>query len=625
MDLKKQAKERLLLFGIACLSGCTNNYRPTGTKIQTTIFATPTASTTSYNSGVFPINNVIRDTFSPTSVLDVIGDGSGSLGTFCAPSSAASTSTTTTAACNCTFYYTNGTATQTVDSPVTYVEADLARCNYSSSIPASITTGVKIAIHVTSSDTYTNTLPFSFSGVGVTLDTSNISSFLKVIRYQCRDVISIPGILDSSVYDPFQSEDSHLTYPIDFYTTNLGRTIGLYVANTPSAKYGWNCPPIYAPNQYLTATALATFNSTYKMNMDVYSTAADGVNYKIYPPKAGVFDRSTFYVAKQASGIFSVPLNAVVAPNGTTPIISGTSTPPIGYGAAPVVAGTGESCTANNVTLPSGYHWVKVWLFRASLNQRNYFVPGPAGLGLSQLNIGGIACNPGDWPGGAGPVFAGCGLANYDSSVTGTTSSTRLGRSLSSYSLKNNGDLDNVTFPLADRVFGPDSLCVRFNNGGGPCVSGIGAGCSGEDVYNAAAPYVAPSATPVPNRDPMAVNTPGIGKLPTTTDIGTASLETLLGIPSRFDYLFVVSPDTVMSTDMQNATTASQKYQPVRFYSSGDCLSENPNNPTRSGDCDSNNAITYGLVLHDVGQSSDPSATDSSRTGVFPICAIQPN
>ena len=103
-----------------------------------------------------------------------------------------------------------------------------------------------------------------------------------------------------------------------------------------------------------------------------------GGSYLIYPPSGSTFDRSTFYLANAAAGVFTVPLNSYTAPT----IVSDGTGSPIGYGAAPIPSGTNQETCPDSVPIPTGFHWAKLWLFRADLPDRNYVVsPGAVKLG----------------------------------------------------------------------------------------------------------------------------------------------------------------------------------------------------------------------------------------------------
>jgi hypothetical protein len=91
----------------------------------------------------------------------------------------------------------------------------------------------------------------------------------------------------------------------------------------------------------------------------------------------------------------------------------------------------------------------------------------------------------------------------------------------------------------------------------------------------------------------------------------------------RFDYLFVVSPETVMVNDFKNDRDAAKPYTPYRFYTATNCQSADPSNPA-AGDCLRQNTINYGFTFHDITQPGDGTGTDPGRLPAFPVCALQP-
>ncbi|MEO7161386.1 MAG: hypothetical protein ABI041_00565, partial [Bdellovibrionia bacterium] len=472
------------ILAAGALSGCTNNFSVNA--LLTTVQAVSPPSSASTQGG-FTLSRVLKNNLNPTGTLDLIGDGSGTFGQLClAIGSGANT-------CNCTYTYSSPSVpNQKIDTPVIYSETNLIRCNYGTI--ATDVKSLKISVHLTTADTYSNEVTFNYSGTGVTLDTSLISSFVQPRRYQCNDIlVGVNYLFDSKVYDPIQSEDFHKTYPLDFYYTNPGGNLSTY-ALSAAATGNWSCPPILNPEStFANASDLLAYNSSYHVNLSVYSKTPLGSDTAghpkvIYPPPAhplqgGDIDRSTFYLAKQASGIFGVPVNAYVAPTVNTSSNSTDSSsfppPPIGFGASPTSSGTGqESCPDSSVPIPSGYHWVKLWLFRSSLNQRSIAWPGPRGTGANQssslFDLAGMFCNPGNWPTDTSiasglvrifPVLGGCprDIVDFGSTTggdgpSGSDSGGLYAAAISSKSA--NTKTDNTL--LADRYL-ETGQCVRLD------------------------------------------------------------------------------------------------------------------------------------------------------------------
>lgn len=615
-------------------------------------------------NGAFTISRIVPDPYD-SNTIDIIGDGSGAIGTTCVPTNSAGSSSGASTVCNCTFQYSASTnLNQRADIPISYNETDMARCSISS-IPKNITS-IAVSIHVINSDEYTNQINYSFQGTGITLNPNDPASFSMVSRFQCRDKIVIPYFLDPSIYDPIQSENPYITAPLNFYTTNIYNSIVSFAA--ASGQYQqlstWECPPILDPDQYLNPISLANFNKTYQNNMNIYSKAPLSGSWQIYPPPSGIFDRSTFYLSKKSSGVFNVPVNAYFAPGLITQ--QGGTYPPIGYGAQPISSGANqETCPDTATTIPPGYHWVKVWLFRASLPSRTSVTPNSNSNSFSQITS--IACNPGIWlntttpksPAVAAdynPVFAGCyrtseelipNTINYANALISTD--TNLGASplIDPISGIDNGTGNSKTY-FAERVIGYRTgsvSCVKLQDITGqiiklPCSpNSTGAGCNpdGSDTWSMNLPI----ATENTNTNWACAPGSVIDPFTPSTQCSSASLtiatpQPTTFIPSstavqvnnldassnRYDFIFVVTPTTVMVNDMLNSDS-SLAYQPLRYQTYLDCTSSN-----YLSDCSSpaSKVISnYGIKLHDVGNNGDPSGNDPSRPGVFPVCAIQPN
>jgi hypothetical protein len=144
-------------------------------------------------------------------------------------------------------------------------------------------------------------------------------------------------------------------------------------------------------------------NPPVDMDMRVFSN--DGS--QIYPVMNPTNDKHNFLVMREMSGAFNVPVNTMLAPNLNSaklndgiPMTPDTATTnsdtgavsisPIGYGAAPIPLGNDiETCPDTSVVIPTGYKWKKLWLFRASLEDRKY------STSVKAAAWGSVACNPG--------------------------------------------------------------------------------------------------------------------------------------------------------------------------------------------------------------------------------------
>lgn len=544
--------------------------------------------TSSFNSGIVLVR-AIKNATTPSTVLDLVGDGSGQFGAFCP----------TTSACTCSFAYVSSAgASEVLDTPTSYVEGDLVRCDYSG-VPSDVAS-TYVSLHVLASEQYSNNYLFNRNGGATGYDSSTIHAFSAIRRFQCKETVYVPYQLDSGIYDPFQSEDPALTYPMNFYTANMAESFARYVS---AGIKDWNCPA--NPND----PALEPDKRIYSLSTGAVLPSGELLDRHIFPTTAGNFDRSSFLLARNPLGVFSVPVRAYIAPK----VISNGSTPPIGYGARPISSGGVEVCPESSITIPTGYRWVKVWLFRASLDPKAYL----AGNKVAEASS--ISCYPGRWPAPTVP----------DTTIPDCTGA----------SVSINDPAFDPSTDLADRIISNLSatggMCVNATNPAG--CGGLGAGCTsttalpdgvlyapGSDIWqprNGAAPFnctLPGAANPlnlctIPNQA-VATNAP--------RDVALQAV-TLPAKPDhmRYDFVYVVTPTSVMTSEMQAETTVGA-YIPRRFRADADCPAHDPDDPDPA-DCDTNKWIIYGLKLHGVDVAEDPPGSDPSRTGDFPICAIQ--
>jgi hypothetical protein len=619
-------------------TSCTNNL--SGKGLSTALNSLNGTGTSTSGTYILNVTNVLKDSTNPTTTLDVIGDGTGAMGTLCTSTAGSNTSSTVgPSTCSCTYSYTSPSqGTAQVDVPTTYQESNLIECLFSA-IPTDVTT-VNVSVHVTSVNEYSNVFAFNLSNTGGTNPTL-ASNFVQVQHWQCRDIVTIPypgsPALGSSnsIYDPIQSEDPSLSYPIDFYTTNLGGSLEAYI--NANLQGTWRCPG--NPN-----------DPNFGLNNTLYSVGADGSNsYTIYPTASGdTFDRSTFYVSKTQTGVYTIPLDAYTAP---TLVNDGAA--PLGYAAAPVSTGTNtEGCpSSTSVTIPSGFKWVKLWLFRANLPDRHYLQSSAI------ASAGTIACDPGSDSLGA-QLFPDCGSA-YNTShtyavnsaagadVNGITAATAnaTNGTFESGELVNRviAGEGNSTYEMCIELSSPtanllspastcssDLWCYPENDGS----LGYGPGATynyttdseqnldstlglGSDLWQPVASGKLSSNTAT--SDPLDLYGKKWGMTSAPKDLAPTSTDLDSG-NTRYDFVFVVSPTSVMAADMEADDTSNvAPYFPMRFPNASDCLSSNPNAPESSTDCEASK-----IKLHDVDTNGDPPASDPQRAGIYPMCVLQP-
>lgn len=593
----------------------------------------------------FTLSRVVRNTQAPTSTFDLVGDGSGAFGQKCTAINTG-TGNLGPSTCTCTYSYTKpgSTVVESFEAPTTYHESDLLRCLYVG-IPAAVSI-IGVRVHVTTEDAYSNEVKFRFSGNGITLDTASPLTYAAVQRYQCRQNIKVPLVFEpgaGKMYDPFQSQDPRNTYPLNYYTTNFGAAFAIHASGfggaAPAVDY--YCPAI--PN-----------DPAERYDLNIFSVAADSAGSKrIYPPTGSAFDRSNFVVAKSATGIFNVPVNAYVSPN----IFSVTATagnqatvPPIGYAASPIATGIPgqETCPDASIPIPQGYRWVKVWLFRMALPVRKFL----SSVALQQLN--GIFCSPGEWSNPNGLAFPEPGRFVFDSCATQTrATATPANTPTGATSLDT---INSLTDRLASRYFEGTGMCVNIDplaSFGGPGRT-FGAGAfapynfpTGSDIWveNDLGPIARDGSNPLPYScrgpgrfDPTHLCQPTLpanpvlpptppaippGGVPYDNNLITGNIDA--PETPRFDYLFVVTPPTVNSADMTStASPAYYVYKPYRYMAQGDCNSPDPDAPLAAGDCNPQFSLrNYGVKFHDVSGGGDPPADDPNRPGNFPVCALQ--
>ena len=609
-------------------AGCSNSSLPTSANTLNAGLTSlsPKTSTSSGNS-VFTLSEVVFSTSNPKANFDLIGDGTGAIGQSCTASTAGATDPTLPSTCVCNYSYIRASgASESQQSPSIYRENDLLRCSYTI-IPSDVTY-VDVSIFVSTSHAYSSTQRFNFSGALGGLSLANSTSFNSIRRYQCKDTIVIDGVFSgTNIYDPIQSEDPLLSYPLNFYTGNMGGAFASFIANTAnvpaSSGAGWNCPTI--PN-----------DTSAGLDLSVYSVDRDSGSNTIYPPTA-TSDRSTFYLAKQATGAFAIPVNAFIAPftmSSTT--IGSTNLPPIGYGAAPIPLSNGtETCPDSSVTIPTGYKWVKVWLFRASLSDRKF------AISTKLQQAGPVSCNPGTWDGSVAnagnfatvDVFPDCRISQNIPNSSGTVLADRvLAGAVSTTTTGGNGacisptDPSNAGTNLAGRsafstgataCASPNALWAEDSTGS--CLNSF---ALGSDLYSFQ------GSRPIPNNCTNASDQLGLcsalsshSSYPASdNNLGIGSLD---GGVSRYDYLFVVSPTTVNALDFKNTTPVSFIYTPYRFYSPTDCISGDPDSPASATDCLASKMIHYGVDFTDITTDGDAPAGTAGRLPVFPVCALQ--
>lgn len=532
-------------------------------------------------SGLSLLSRVVPSNTDSSTTLDLVGDGSNLIGQHCMSESSTGSPISGSgygpSTCQCVFDYTASTGTERIEVPTTYYEANLVRCRYDS-IPSDASS-VRVSLHITTTGTYSNsqTLILSGSGSTVSIDLGNSQSYVPVQRFQCRDFPKIPYAFQGSIYDPIQSEDTRYSYPLNFYATNLGGAALAFANKSNSNKSfysSWEC----STNPYEPA---------HWENLKIFSVGAgSGGSKLIHPNDRTTFSaRSNFLLAKQKTGVFSVPFHALIGPAILTQEADsqgGVNTgpdAPLGYAAKVSSSGTGEACPASSI-LPAGYKWVKVWAFRGSLDPRWYVLTSD-----QADQTGGIACNAVVSNGASAAIFPDCGTG---------------------------GTLPSGTMPagLARRVLGNSGMCVE-RAGDAPAPYSSGTDRWSRRVTGGASfyPWELSSST-----------------FDTTGDLGVGTDSALqLHNPdsgqSRYDYVFVTTPPSVTRSMMESGTGGANAYYPFTYKRAEDCPGASPD-PDSDMTCLNNAARRTHYDLWTAKVSDAPSANGTGT--VFPLCAVQP-
>lgn len=582
----KRLKTRgVIFFSLPLVVSCfTNNNKVPTVEDVTSI---PTDSGSASN---LVLNAVVKSN-SDSTALELIGSND-QISSFCVSSQ--SGSAIGQSSCKCSYQYENAGGSTVIENVETdYVEGNMIRCSMSSLANEHIAE-VKIRIYVETIDLSSNAITVNFNSVNNALDLTSKNSYLEVKRTQCRDYIYIPNMFcdfDECLYDPLQSESTRFSYPINFYGTNLGLApLAMVERSVNNVEFysKWDCA--FDPN-----------NPRDFENKNIYSVGPDNSGSKlIFPPTGGLFDRSTFYLAKERAGVFSVAINTLIAPGVLTssPDFMGTQPEgtfaPIGWGARPIVTPSGEVCPETAQIIPPGYRWVKVWAFKGDLPPRRYVATNQ-----QVLESGHIACNPSEFNDGAA-VFSDCGVDPLNNIAN------------------SNG--------LAARIFLSSLSCVNFEdqastvNDNAGTANNIFAGeyVAGTDIFTKT--RTSDFATPW-NLEDIAS---GDGLWDTENEQGVAWSNTLFDgdldqSQSRRDFLFVVSPAEIMYTTMVNKLPGYEPYYPYTFKRSEDCSAIDPDS---NATCQANADKKTFFDLWSAEITDDAQAPSQGNT--YPICALQP-
>lgn len=624
VDLVQRIWAGILISALVGSLSCTNSGNRRG--------RTPPSGSleSAFNSGnlsLIQLTSAIRSNVSPGSLLDLLGDGSNAIGSVCTPSEDPN-AVPGSSSCRCLISYTiPGGSSESYEVDTSYVEANMARCAYGGGAIRGDVEQMTLALVHTPSGQVSNGLIINLTQFRETVDLSQASSYRLVKPFQCRDRFGIPNLFDPTVYDPYRSELTKLFYPITFYHTNYGAALIAHAqknAENPDFYAGWECSmdeqrPKFWENPY------------------VFSLAPDANGSHVISPHSGTnFNRRDFHLARHRSGVFNIPFHSFIGPAiiTTTPdaagnVPSGTHSP-IGWAAASIPQGSGETCP--NVTIPTGYHWVKVWAFRSSTPARRFVSNTDQTRNWPQ-----IICNPGLWP-----------------NINAGTPDKNVFRDCRRVTAVGQADPDQTTLPLLDydpanpdylaaRIFGHSNIPGQFvcaaltSSNATPTtfpanyVSVAGrspeVNIPGADFYERVGGDNGRNAFEMPfNLDPprepagVASFDPGARQTPIDANTNEFARGDLDAGQDRYEYLFTVSPVTISYREVEQESPNAQPYIPYSYYSARDCL---PTQAGFPGTCNiGRKKPRFGIVS---AVSTDPNANSGTGERVFPLCALQPD
>ncbi len=641
---------------------------------------------TNTGGGAFVLTSVLPSQDYPGD-LDLIGQN-GQFDQFC---------TGVNNPCLCQYTYTlpNSTTTQTDTQATVYQETNLITCPQDPNLAAGVTT-FNLSLITTSQQFASNSISVQLNGTtyaGTTyyLDTSAPSSFVQVSRFQCRHLETVKNFLDGTVLDPIQSENPEIIYPFNYYTTNLSQSL-LNIqtgggAGGSSATQEWDCTLI--PNYNHTLQWWANpyvFSLSTCTGQDNFCNGDGELMYPTSSLSSGLIPvnvatntgrtRASFSLAKQAYGVFTVPVPAAIAPLGAGSPSAGSSgggssggssgtiytsatyinsktcagggACGIGYAAKPIPNGTSSTCPSSSaVTIPANAKWVKLWNFKA----HNISPPSYVSA-VSSFSSGVIACNS------YSPAVPACAFAvptatpfytsgTYGAGLVcggGTTHASDFGCQLGGTGADYNDDLKGQTGLATGIDLGEAPTYTRIMS------ASLGAGAAavtipacfniltsswnvgnGSEVWQPS-PYAYQDAQPQMTVSsmqsfPWNLFGPGLGApngtavdpteywtaVPAATPSTPTFTSASFSTDNYTDNLFVVTDPSINDSTFINDAGSYPYYRPVTYRSASDCSAS-----TQEGCLNESpppTQITWDLDTNAVG--------DDSTQNVFPLCVLQ--
>lgn len=404
----KQMRFCICLIALLTIAACTNQHLSRISSPLTSSSSTP--DTTEKNESGINLKTVSMAANGNDNQIDLtVSDNS--IGSICGTSDAYGAAPL---GCSIDYEFSDFSG-HTIRVPGTLLYADygLARADFSAYLFSGVV-NFKVRLKNLAKNKYSNALSITLSqGIA---PFSNPENLISVSRFQCRDALQFPhpfngasGALSQGLYDPVQMESLNVARPLNFYRGDAGRDLASWASNDAAKSgtgqptqegYGWFCPQPSRDDSF----RLLGIDVGNKIDYRIFSTAPDNGIEQIYPVQPGTRDRYNFVLFRKPTGIFNKPLSV-----GTGPMTKGI----LGYGAQGYE--NSEGCPGSSVvSIPQGYQWVKVWLWKATLTPR--VVASSTDL-VSHANR--IVCNPGaflssDGNTAMGPVFPDCNNSGFD-------------------------------------------------------------------------------------------------------------------------------------------------------------------------------------------------------------------
>ncbi len=420
----EQTRIWLLVLGVLPLlaTGCLSNSGSQGGSGNRSTASKTTGSLPTGGTGeagfAININRAVRSNQDSANMIELIGSG-GDIGRNCPKLED----------CVCQFSWIEtggniasgeGVPAQADQEPA-YVETNMVRCLFTQVSPTA--TKFDVSLRIKAANQSSNVISVFMPNPNPSLDPSVNANYSPVQRFMCRDLFTKQqntNFYQNNLLDPRLWDDFSISY--NFFTTSLGLDYGATASvsaqgGAPVSVPGWECPPLPNDSNFDPNIFDLTINSVAPLDLDnpsrnnvpnaegdrtifPASDHQDGNSAACPDPKTAAAcekyraNRHDFYLASFMGGVFKQPLCTIhKVSNYTSPTLDctvDTSKGPAVLGSAAVGAdiigfaafpNTNQDCpNTNQVTIPAGKKWAKVWQFRASIAKRAINQFSDAGL-----------------------------------------------------------------------------------------------------------------------------------------------------------------------------------------------------------------------------------------------------